>query len=307
VNALNHDFFNLQQYSYKIPGNVLSYINDAALIVRNLLGKDKLKGIILFGSYARAKSATEESSATKISDVDLIFKIDDSVSNSELKRVDGLIDALAIKYGLRMKADSLFNKFLRAVEKTTGMFVSHFFVRNKYWKAQKFSKVFRLNSLLSALLAPCKLVLKSMSFDCITLWGEGLDVQDSIKIPKADLFRSMLMNFILCLAGNFLGPFVKTPEMYVLESVKWSIRACYFYITEKIASVDSTVMFFKLLNRNNPNLSGKRSFDQFLDDFLRYRSDHNRTDVKFRLKACLAIIKIHCRAIQYAIELDKDR
>ena len=148
VSALNNelvkheqDIFNLQRYSEKIPARVLDYINDAARIVRNGLGREKLKGIILFGSYARVKNGTQKSSATKISDVDLIFKIDDSVSNRELKRVDGLIDALEIKYGLRIKPDSLFNKFLRVVERTTGMFVSHFFVRNKYWKAQKFSSV----------------------------------------------------------------------------------------------------------------------------------------------------------------------
>ncbi len=274
----------LSPFYKKLPQKVQSYIIEAYSLSQRILGNDSVKGIVLFGSHAR--NGVERPS--NVSDIDLIIKIGESVDPSKLQLLDASLDALEIKHGLRGPPNSLFSKFLRVVEKTTGMFVSHFMVREKDWRRCDFAKIFRVNSLLSRILAPERIVLKSMSLDCVSICGEGLCSQESIIIHTADVLKSMVMNFVLCLAGNFLFPFVKGSEKYILEAIKWSLRAGHFYLQERNEGIGSVVAFFI-----------RCGFDPgYLRDFLQYREKKGAVSVWFRLKSVKKVIEIHCFALK---------
>jgi predicted nucleotidyltransferase len=269
----------LNSFFEKLPSNVKGYIIEAYTLSQRILGKDSVKGIVLFGSHAR--NGVER--ASNVSDIDLIVKIADDVPVSQLKLLDAYLDALEIKHGLRLSPNTLFSKFLRVVEKTTGMFVSHFMVRERDWLDCNFSKIFRVNGFLSRLLAPERIVLKSMSLDCISICGEGLCAQDSIKIRIIDVLKSMIMNLVLCMAGNFLSPFVKGSEKYILEAIKWSLRAGYFYLKEKNDGIRAVVGYFI-----------RTGFDEgFLRDFITYREKKQTISIAFRLRAIKKVIDIH--------------
>ena len=263
----------------RLPTRILNYIIEAETLSTRILGSDSLKGIILFGSHAR----NGREKASKVSDVDLIIKISDNIPNDKLKRLDGCLDALEIKYGLRVKPDTLFQKFLRVVEKTTGMFVSHFLIKEKDWENCDFPKIFRVNRFFSRMLAPERIVLKSMSQDCVSLAGEGLCSQDAIKITSFDVLKSLAMNLILCLAGNFLSMFVKGSEKYILEAVKWSLRSCYFYLNERNRSIQTIASYFSRLNVDA----------DFLSQFLEYRERLHRMNIGFRFKSLKMIVELH--------------
>lgn len=268
----------------KLPHNVQAYIMEAYNLSQRILGQEAVKGIVLFGSHAR--NGVER--ASNVSDVDLIVKIADDVPNSKLKLLDAYLDALEIKHGLRGLPNSLFSKFLRVVEKTTGMFVSHFMVRERDWLDCNFSRIFRVNGIFSRILAPERIVLKSMSLDCISLCGEGLCAQESIKIRAIDVLKSTVMNLVLCMAGNFLSPFVKRSEKYVLEAIKWSLRAGYFYLKEKNDGIRAVVAWFV-----------RSGFDEaFLRDFLKYREKKQFVSIGFRLKSIKKVVEIHSFALR---------
>ena len=262
----------------------MRYIHESELLTEKILGPGSLKGLILFGSHAR----NGREKASTVSDVDLIIKISDKVPNNKLKRLDCFLDALEIKYRLRAKPDTLFKKLLHVVEKTTGMFVSHFIIKEEDWEHCDFPKIFKVSRLFSRILAPERIVLKSMSQDCVTLSGEGLCSQDTLKMTIFDIIKSMMMNLILCLAGNFLGPFVKGSEKYILEAVKWSLRSCYFFLNQTNKSIHSIISYFSRLNVD----AG------FLSEFLKYREHLEKMSIGFRFKSIKIIIKLHAVALK---------
>ena len=107
----------------------------------------KLVSLILFGSSVNGIP-------TKISDVDLLIVLNDKVTKREMQRIRLRVEKLAVKYRFWSYPQSLFERILRGVKLSTGMFVPFFVTREKDLLSGKFTRIFNVNRVLAFFLSP---------------------------------------------------------------------------------------------------------------------------------------------------------
>ncbi|MHA2121924.1 MAG: hypothetical protein ACW990_12035, partial [Promethearchaeota archaeon] len=146
-----------------------NYIKDIITLVNREVGINKIISIILFGSQ-RAKS----SEATAVSDCDLLIIFKNRVSNHHIKEIEKYFIALEIKHKFRESSKKLPKKILSVISQTTGIFISHFLTKMKYWEDANFYKIFRVNRLFSKAFAPKNIVLGNILLNSTTLYGEDV-------------------------------------------------------------------------------------------------------------------------------------
>ena len=101
------------------------------------LQADKILSIILFGSQVPGK----EQESTAVSDCDLLIIFKDRVSDHHVKEIEKYFLGLELKHGYRDNNDGILVKILNVLQQTTGMFVSHFLTKRKYWEQARFHKI----------------------------------------------------------------------------------------------------------------------------------------------------------------------
>ncbi|MCD6484666.1 MAG: nucleotidyltransferase domain-containing protein [Candidatus Odinarchaeota archaeon] len=177
----------------------------------------KLVSLILFGSSVNGIP-------TKISDVDLLIVLNDKVTKREMQRIRLRVEKLAVKYRFWSYPQSLFERILRGVKLSTGMFVPFFVTREKDLLSGKFTRIFNVNRVLAFFLSPKSTVLKSIQNNYRVLWGK--DVIKSMKIgtqSKIDLPKGLFLNLLQSIAAFFMSPFVEEATKYSLEALKWAL------------------------------------------------------------------------------------
>ncbi|MHA1885489.1 MAG: hypothetical protein ACW96S_10580, partial [Promethearchaeota archaeon] len=142
-----------------------NYIKDIITLVNKEVGINKIRSIILFGSQ-RAKS----SEATAVSDCDLLIIFKNRVSNHHIKEIEKYFIALEIKHNFRESSKKLPKKILSVISQTTGIFISHFLTKMKYWEHANFHKIFRVNKVFSKAFAPKNIVLGNIVLNSTTLY-----------------------------------------------------------------------------------------------------------------------------------------
>ena len=226
---------------------------------------------------------------------DLLFIFKNRVSGRHLKEIERYFIALEIKHKFKEPTSKLFREVLGVIHHSTGMFVSHFLTKQKFWEEATFYKIFRVNRFFSALFAPRNIVLGNVIQNSTILYGEDLrnSIRHKIKISVREIFRSMVMNLFISFFALLLGPRKELNSIkYQLEAIKWSLKASNYYCYEDSELLDKIVKRF--ISFETPKQKVKA--ECFYSKFLELRKNPIN-DLKFMIFSPIRILRIHIKAI----------
>ncbi|MBY8989645.1 MAG: nucleotidyltransferase domain-containing protein [Candidatus Lokiarchaeota archaeon] len=268
-----------------------NYVKDILILIKKEVGINKVLSILLFGSQ-RAKSE-----ATAVSDCDLLIIFKNRVSNHHIKEIEKYFIALEIKHKFRSFDTKLPNKILGVIQQTTGIFVSHFLTKVKYWEKANFHKIFRVNKVFSAVFAPRNIVLGNVVSNSTILYGDNVieKIKPKIQITFFEMIKSIIMNLMISFFSILISVFKNLePTRYQLEAIKWALKASNFYCfrdTESLEAISERFISFE-------RVRGQKSARRFFNTFLNLRKSP-QNDMNFMIRCPIRIIKIHLRAILY--------
>ncbi len=268
-----------------------NYIKDIMILVNKEIGINKILSILLFGSQ-RAKSET-----AAVSDCDLLIIFKNRVSNHHIKEIEKYFIALEIKHKFREFNKKLSKKILGVIQQTTGIFVSHFLTKIKYWEDANFHKIFRVNRVFSAVFAPRNIVLGNILTNSTTLYGNDLKnkIRPKLQITFIEMIKSTIMNLMISFFSIVISLRKKLdPTKYQLEAIKWALRASNFYCFRDSESLEKITERFISFEKSRSQKNAKR----FFTDFLNLRKTPCN-DMNFMIRCPFRIIKIHLKAIIY--------
>ncbi|MFX0105905.1 MAG: hypothetical protein ACFE75_10470, partial [Candidatus Hodarchaeota archaeon] len=188
-------------------------------------------------------------------------------------------------------------KVLGVINQTTGIFVSHFLTKKKYWEQSIFHKIFRVNKVFSSVFAPRNIVLGNVLINSSILYGNDLreKIRPKIRISTQEMFRSIVMNLMISLFSLAIS-FLKNlkPTKYQLEAIKWALKASNYYCFRD--SVDLTKVTERFISFEKQKSQKKAR--KFYTKFLQLRSSL-QNDWNFMVRCPIRIVKIHTHAISY--------
>ena len=268
-----------------------NYIKDIVILINKEIGINKIVSLLLFGSQQ------VDIKNTAVSDCDLLFIFKNRVSNRHIKEIERYFLALEIKHKFKEPTSKLFRVVLGVIQQSTGMFVSHFLTKQKFWEQAKFYKIFRVNRFFSALFAPRNIVLGNVIQNSTILFGEDLrnSIKSKIKINIREIFKSTVMNLFISFFALLIGPSKELNSIkYQLEAIKWSLKASNYYCYEDSELLDKIVERF--ISFEKPKRQAKAEL--FYSKFLELRKNPIN-DLKFMIFTPLRILRIHVKAILF--------
>ncbi len=268
-----------------------NYIKDIVVLINKEIGINKIVSLLLFGSQQ------VDNENTVVSDCDLLFIFKNRVSGRHLKEIERYFIALEIKHKFKEPNTKLFREVLGVIQHSTGMFVSHFLTKQKFWEQAIFYKIFRVNRFFSMLFAPRNIVLGNVIQNSTILFGEDLrgSIRPKIKITVREIFRSTVMNLFISFFALLLGPRKELNSIkYQLEAIKWSLKASNYYCYEDSELLDKIIERF--ISFETPKRKAKA--ERFYLKFLELRKNPIN-DLKFMIFSPLRILRIHINAITF--------
>jgi len=264
-----------------LPKKANNYLHDIIQLLENHL-HERLISIIIFGSLVKGYT-------TKVSDADILIIVSDDCTNKELKYLHQLIVSYEIKYGYLVPPKGLISRILYSVDKSTGMFISHFMTRKKDFLEGNFAKTFQVNKVMAKVLAPNEIVYGSVLCRAKVLYGR--DLTKDVKVPNVpitQLLKSILMNIVTSVFALFIYPLTKRATLYEMEMAKWSFLASYYYIKHDSPALPVLLKYF--LDREISTA--------YIKKWVALRKNY-RSDPKFGLLTPLNILKIHTAVLKY--------
>ena len=264
----------------KLKTTYSTYIRKVIKLVKNVAGK-YLVSVLLFGSV---KSGT----ISLLSDVDLVFVMDDSTPKHVFRYLDAVLFSYEIKNGLWVTGNSFFDSLKRALNVATGMYKSHFICRYSDLKNKDFSRIFNTPRLMSKLLAPKCLVLRNFFRTAKVIYGKDVlssleqEIKKLSRCSYIDWVKSLFMNLFLSLGALVASIFSKEFFIYSVEAIKWSmygaLAICQY--SYDISTKDAIRIF------------GKYISNRFVRYFIeaKYRLKYN---VLFLIEVPFNVFKIH--------------
>jgi predicted nucleotidyltransferase len=270
--------YNLDAFS--LPKKAENYLRDVIHLLENHL-KNRLLSVIIFGSLVKGH-------ATDVSDADILIIVSDDCSKKEIKYLHRLIMSYEIKYNYLVPPKGLVSRILYCVDKSTGMFISHFVSRRKDFLKGNFAKTFQVNKLMALVLAPNEIVYGSVLCRAKVLYGQDiLNEAKAPNVPITQLLKSILMNILTSLFALFIYPLTKRATLYEMETAKWSFLAAYYYVNHDSPPLPVLLKFF--LDRN---ISAK-----YVNKWVSLRKNYQQ-DPKFGLFTPLHILNIHLAVLK---------
>ncbi|MEM1658507.1 MAG: nucleotidyltransferase domain-containing protein [Candidatus Jordarchaeales archaeon] len=200
--------------------------------VSKIAGESSVSSVIFFGSVL-------DGGMSPLSDVDVLIVLK-SGDKGIVKKV-----AAALRGIEKAEPPSPFiEKVLDAVNMKTGMFKSFFVCREEDLRKGDFSSIFSLSRVMSALLAPSKLVLSSAFNGAKVVYGEA-ELPPPRTPSPLQLVKSLAMNLLLSTAALLIAPFTLGATKYSMEAVKWSTMASYYYVFRKRLPVNKIPLSLK--------------------------------------------------------------
>ncbi|MHA1339133.1 MAG: nucleotidyltransferase domain-containing protein [Promethearchaeota archaeon] len=268
-----------------LPPKVCSYLKDIERLIKNKIGFNNIYSIVLFGSYARDDYSEN-------SDIDLLIIIKDEFFKSHnlnyIKYIEKLAIGIELKNNLRIRRTSFVTAVLNVIEKTTGMFISHFICKKSDWDKQIFHKIFNVNGFLAKLIAPGDIVLKNMSKSYMVLYGEKLEPHYKEHITSVQLLKSLIMTELIAVGTIIIFPLWRNTIRYSLEAFKWTIRNSYLYLFNEQVSKKKMEQFF------TESAVSKEFFRKY--NSLRKKL---KRDFYFALQCPFEILKIYMASFKY--------
>ena len=266
-----------------------NYIKDIVVLINREIGINKIVSLLLFGSQR------VESENTFVSDCDLLFIFKNRVSSRHIKEIERYFLALEIKHNFKEPTSKLTRDILSVIHLSTGMFVSHFLTKQKFWEQATFYKIFQVNRVFSALFAPRNIVLGNVIQNSTILYGDDLrsKLRPKIKISIREMLRSTVMNLFISFFALLIGPKKELNSIkYQLEALKWSLKASSYYCYEDSELLDKIVKRFISFEKPKKRIKAERFYLRFLE--LRQNPSN---DLKFMIHTPLKILRIHVKAI----------
>ncbi|MFX1312985.1 MAG: hypothetical protein ACFFHD_10270 [Promethearchaeota archaeon] len=282
---LSNKLININQQSQK-------YIRDIITLINKKIGINKILSIILFGSQ-RAKVKE----ATSLSDCDLLIIFKDCVSNHHIKEIEKYFICLEVKHNFRDYDSSISRKIMNVLQQSTGIFVSHFLTKQKYWENKIFHKIFRVNKVFSRIFAPRNIVLGNVLINSTILLGKDLrkKVKSKIHISMLEMIKSIIMNLMISFFSIFISPLKNLkPIKYQLEATKWSLKASNYYCFRD--STNLKKISERFITFEKPRFQKRAKV--FFSDFLRLRRVP-RNDLRFMIRCPIRIIRMHIKGISF--------
>ncbi len=268
-----------------------NYIKDIVVLINKEIGINKIVSILLFGSQQVEKENTI------VSDCDLLFIFKNRVSSRHIKEIERYFIALEIKHNFKEPISKLTREVLSVIQRSTGMFVSHFLTKQKFWEQAIFYKIFRVNRVFSALFAPRNIVLGNVIQNSTILYGDDLRniLRPKIKISVREIFRSTVMNLFISFFALLIGPRKELNSIkYQLEALKWSLKASNYYCYEDSERLDKIVKRFISFEKPKKREKAERFYLKFLE--LRQKPSN---DLKYMIRTPIRILRIHIKAILF--------
>ena len=266
-----------------------NYIKDIVILINKEIGINKIVSLLLFGS----QQVNNENTA--VSDCDLLFIFKNRVSNRHIKEIERYFLALEIKHQFKEPTSKLFREVLGVIQQSTGMFVSHFLTKQKFWEQAIFYKIFQVNRFFSALFAPRNIVLGNVIQNSTLLFGEDLRniIRPKIKITIREIFRSTVMNLFISFFALLIAPIKELNSIkYQLEAIKWSLKASNYYCYEDSESLDKIIERFISFETPKQRVKAELFYSKFLE--LRKNPFNS---LQFMIFSPIRILKIHVKAI----------
>lgn len=268
-----------------------NYIKDIVVLINKEIGINKIVSLLLFGSQQ------VEIEHTAVSDCDLLFIFKNRVSGRHLKEIERYFITLEIKHNFKEPTSKLTRQILSVIQHSTGMFVSHFLTKQKFWNQAKFYKIFQVNRVFSALFAPRNIVLGNVIQNSTILFGKDLrnSIRPKIKINIREIVRSTVMNLFISFFALLIGPKKEFNSIkYQLEAIKWSLKASNYYCYEDSEVLDKIVERFISFEKPKQQVKAKLFYSKFFE--LRKNPIN---DLKFMIFSPLRILRIHIKAITF--------
>jgi hypothetical protein len=270
-----------------------NYIKDVVILVNREIGINKIISILLFGSQQTQAKAEN----TSISDCDLLFIFKDRVSSHHIREIEKYFIALEIKHNFESGNKNVIRNLISSIQHATGMFISHFLTKEKYWKNATFHKIFQVNKVFSAIFAPRNIVLSNVIINSTVLYGSDLRnlIRNKVRVSVFEMFKSMVMNLFISFFSLLLFPFKKLKSIkFQLEAIKWSLRSSNYYCFRDTVNLDKIVERFISFEK----YSLQQKAHLFYLDFLNLRKEPYN-NLRFILRCPIRILKIHIEAIKF--------
>ncbi|TFG04881.1 MAG: nucleotidyltransferase domain-containing protein [Promethearchaeota archaeon] len=263
-----------------LPERARFYLHKLIQVLEKTLG-DRVHSIIMFGSLVKGY-------ATKVSDADILIIVSDDCTKREITFLNRLIMAFEVKFKYLIPPRGIVSQILYSVDKSTGMFISHFIVRKKDFINGNFAKTFQVNRLVAKVLAPNEIVYGSVLCRAKVVFGHDL-ISERIfsKVRRTQLLKSILMNLVTSLLALCIFPITKRATLYEMESAKWSMLAAYYYVKHDSPQLPILLKYF--IERDISANYVKR--------WMSLRSFY-QPDFKFGMLTPLNILKIHIGALK---------
>ena len=201
----------------RIPPEFISYFEQAILASSGICG-DKLRSIILFGSFAHGDLSKS------VSDVDLLFVVSDDTPDATIEKLDSALKKLESSVGPARSR----SHFLWVFASRTALFKSHFIVRHGtllsldagrlFEEAESFKLPF---GRLFFHLAPKELVVSNILKGAVVVWGENILGNISNPDPLGSLGRVFIVSMVLSLFGAVSSLIFYDGTFFSLEAIKW--------------------------------------------------------------------------------------
>ncbi|MHA1271570.1 MAG: nucleotidyltransferase domain-containing protein [Candidatus Helarchaeota archaeon] len=258
-----------------LPDRAKSYIVNIFKFLKKKYAS-KIISMMIFGS-----SLTGELCET--SDCDLICVFNDTTTKKEIKYIRKVAREYAYRYGFFNKPSGFIERVLNVMDSSTGMFISLFVCKRNDFINLRFSKMFNVNSIISALLAPTNLVIGTVLNRSKHVYGENL--LKLVKKPKrffVQLIKNMVLNLLVSTVSFLIYPFSPKATKYELEAMKWSMLSSYYYINGTRPSMEKICYYF--INRGINK--------KYISNFKKLRDGFSQ-NIKFGLFTPLNIIQVH--------------
>ncbi len=263
-----------------------NYLKELVGTAEALLGRKLIDAVILFGSVSHDLP-------TPMSDIDVLIVTNNSILPKTIKACEPVLTTIEIKHDFAEYSDHLISHVVSIVNRSTGMFCSHFICRHQDWDDKNFAKIFSTSSGLTKMLAPNKIVLDSMRAGASLIYGNANIVNHQSRISHRQLIKSMMMNLILWTGAIILLPWNRKFMKYFLEAYKWSLRSCSYTLFRYLRPLCTILSNYERIGETG----------QFVNRF-RILRQNPRMDVGFALSVPFHIIKMHGIAMRYLNDMD---
>ncbi len=256
----------------------LEYLSSVTTFLERNYG-DKLVSIILFGSLVNRDERIKIST-----DADLLVIISDLCSLRDFQTIKR--NLMHLESSMLPNMSTHESIFIKSLQSATGMFCNFFICRFSDFKKRNFNKVFSVNSVMGAFLAPQNSVWLSLLRQHRIIWGKNVfsKWETFPIVTKYDLLRSFLMNWLLATGALFLYPIYPQITKFSMEAMKWSLFTWKNIFPQSLSSLSQVVTRYA----DYASAMELRA----LHNFMEYRK-HKKTGKFFALLAWIFVIQLH--------------